>query len=642
MLAEHVHTSTATDDGFRTLDNLRSMLNEGVCAVKWLDRLYAFLLKNGFDGEVRSHWIVLDQAGFLDRISNLYCDKGIDDELKRISDDVLDLTIREELRDVRLTSLNDEDGKGDYEDKNVADRIITELKSQAEDNNLSDKFANASVRLLAWIVRAEQWGWLNDFPVFSLGQGESRSVLWLKNRAVTSELDIPLAPVKAWVKNLQQYKDIFPPTRVLADTFYDAIPDDAAWQKLAEKGCVRVDVVIDRETEYGEFLPDEPLPDDVGHETLHPVALTDIVFLRDSGIIDRVRSSQPRARLFWRFLTEWLIVRDSEGVTAKEAKCACDKCHNYYPAAWLVPLVRNRWVPIGDNKRDTLSAKSLATLFRSGNEELTIPESDVVNKFLKAIRISSLELTMQSVVGDDDPEEVERNLTRLLTASGGNTQNLDKAVQILEQLESDPALTDYLADRRQQMQTVHRNQRLGTLVEDLVKENLEHEGFEVSRTHVGADLIVKRAAIERDDQEEIITLQLAKSYQRWEVEVKATRDNDVRMTPAQAKNAMGLGDGFLLCVVPIEDADALDVDYVQDKMRFVENMDKRVGPLYQDLGKFEKQRRDITVGDVYGVKLELMSGNPRFSVDSSVWEDDGFGLGELAGRLDAGSKGKGK
>ena len=645
MLAEHIQTSTATD-GFRTLDNLRSMLNEGVCAVKWLDRLYAFLLKNGFDGEVRSHWIVLDQAGFLDRISNLYRDKGIDDELKRISDDVLDLTIREELRDVRLTSLNDEDGKGDYENKNVSDQIIAELKSQAEDNNLSDKFANASVRLLSWIVMAEHWDWLNDFPVFSLGRGESRSVLWLKSRAGASESDIPLAPVKAWANDLQQYEDIFPQSQILAGDFYNAVKGASAWQKLAGKGYVRLDVVIAREGYCSDFLPDEPLPDvnDVEHETSQVVERTDIVFLqRDRiGIMERVRGSQPRARLFWRFLTEWLIARDPEGLTIKEAKCDCDSSHNYYPAAWLVPLVRNRWVPIGDNKRDRLAAKSLATLFRNSNEKLAIPESDVVSKFLKAIRISSLELTMQSVVGDGDPEEVESKLTRLLTASGGNTQNLDKAVQILEQLESDPALTDYLAERQQQMQTVHRNQRLGTLVEDLVKENLEREGFDVSRTRVGADLVVRRAADDRDEQGEIITLQLAKCDQRWEVEVKATRSDDVRMTPAQANKAVDLGDGFLLCVVPIEDEDALDVDYVRDKMRFVEGMGERVRSLCYALDEFEGQREDITAGNVQGVKLEVMDGNPRFSVDRSVWEKHGFGLGELAARLDAGSKGKGK
>ena len=653
-LAEHIESHSGG-----TLDGLQGMLKEDVCAVEWLNLMYAFLRENGLDSEFSSRRIVLDQIGHLDELSNLHRDKDIDDELKRISDDVLSLQVRDYLRDVRLTSLDKEVGRGDYGNKNVADRIIAELKSHVEDDNLSDKFANASVRLLAWIVRAEQWDWLNDFPAFSLGLDGSRSALWLKSRTSARESDIPLAPVKAWVENLQQYKDIFPPTHVLADKFYDAIPDDAAWQKLAEKGCVRVDVIIVREEYCMDFLPDEPLPDvdGVEHETGDMVGRTDIVFLqRDRiGIMERVRSSQPRARLFWKFLTEWLIARDSEGLTAKEARCDCGNSHNYYPAAWLVPIVRNRWVPVGDSKRDRVSAKSLATLFHGSNEELTIPETDVVSNFLKAIRVSRLELTMQSMVGTGDPEEVESRVTKILAATGGKPQNLDMAVQILEQLEDapelsqileqmkgDPALTDYLADRQQQMQTVHRNQRLGTLVEDLVKENLEQEGFDVRRTHVGADLVVRRAAVERDEQEEIMTLALAKQDQRWEVEVKATRDNDVRMTPAQAKNAIKLESGFLLCVVPIKGEDAPDVDYVRDRMRFVEGMGERVRPLSENLDDFQEQREDITAGDVQGVKLEVMDGNPRFSVDRSVWEDDGFGLGELAARLDPGGKCKGE
>ena len=657
MLAAHIQKETAISSFLGTLDNLRNMLNEDVCPVKWLDRLYAFLLKNGFDREVSNHRIVLDQSGRFNTISNLYRDKGIDDELKRISDDVLALGIRKDLRDVRLTSLNDKAGKGDYDNKNVADRIITELKKQAEDNNLSDEFANASVRLLAWIVSAEQWDCMSGFPAFSLSNTDDRRVIWL-NQAGASESDIPLAPVKAWPNDLQQYEDIFPQSRILACDFYNVMKSASDWQKLVGKGYVQLDVVITSEEYCGDFLPDEPLPDvnDVEHETSRMVERTDIVFLqRDRiGIMERVRSSPTRARLFWKFLTEWLIVRDPEGVTVKEAKCDCDNWHNYYPAAWLVPLVKNRWVPIGDSKRDWVSAKSLATLFRGRTEEFSIPENDAVSNFLKAIRVSPLELTIQSVAGTDDPEEVESKVANILSMTGGNLQKLDMAVsimeqmeddpnlpQILDQLKDDPALTDYLADRRQQRQTVHRNQRLGGLVEDLVKENLEHAGFEVSRTRVGADLVVKLGGVEQDEQEEITKLELVKDARRWEVEVKATRDNDVRMTPAQAKNAMDLGNGFLLCVVPIEGDDELDLEYVRDRMRFVEEMGERVEPLYDALDEFEEQRKDITGDDGDGVKLEVMNGNPRFSVDRSVWEYDGFELGELAARLDPGGKGKG-
>ena len=646
-LAEHIES-----DSGGTLDGLQGMLKEDVCAVKWLDRMYAFLRENGFDSEFSSRRIVLDQIGCLDELSNLYRDKDIHNELKRISDDVLNLEVRDYLRDVRITSLNDEAGKGDYENKDVADRIIAELKRCAGNENLSDEFADAGVRLLAWVVNAEQWDWLDDFPAFSLRRDGNRAVLRL-NRAGASESDTPLAPVSAWPEDLRQYATIFPSTRILADKFYDAIPDESAWQKLAKAGCVRLNVVTTRLTKVNKSLLEHLLDDEENHRTTDEISVTDIVGRAD--IMDQVRDSRRSAFLLWRFLTEWLVKEDVHGLSVKEVECECGDTHSYYQAAWLEPLRESAWIRLSNSSRRLrASANSLAELLRdNGWDPRNLNENPHAIKLLEAIGVSRFDLMKETI--EVIPGEMDDKLINIMTAAGGNPKNLDKVPQILEQLDAapelsqileqmkdDPALTDYLAERRQQRQTVHRNQRLGTLVEDLVKENLEQEGFEVSRTHVGADLIVRRTAVERDEQEEIMTLALAKQDQRWEVEVKATRDNDVRMTPAQAKNAIKLESGFLLCVVPIKGEDAPDVDYVRDRMRFVEGMGERVGPLYQDLGKFERQRRDIIVGDVYGVKLELMSGNPRFSVDSSVWEDDGFELGELAGRLDAGSGGKGK
>lgn len=642
------HIESASESSF---DELRGLLGEDVCAVEWLNRMYAFLLNNGFEEEVRSRRIVLDQVEALDQISNLYRDKDIDNELKRISDDLLNLQVRDYLRDVRLTSLDDEVGRGDYENKDVADRIIAELKSRASNENLGDEFANASVRILAWIVSTEQWDWLDDFPAFSLRRSGRRSVLRL-NQAGASESDIPLAPVRVWPDDLRQYADIFPSTRILAGKFYDAIPDEAAWQKLARAGCVRVNVVITRLTKVNKSIL-EHLPDDEeNHRTTAEISVTDIVGRVD--IMDQVRDSRPSAFLLWRFLTEWLIKEDVHGLNVKKVECECGEIHSYYQAAWLEQLRENAWIRLSNSdRRLRASANSLAELLRdNGWDPKNLNENPHAIKLLEAIGVSRFDLMVETI--EVTPGEMDDKLINIMTAAGGNPQNLDKVPQILEQLEDapdlsqfleelkdDPALTDYLADRRQQRQTVHRNQRLGTLVEDLVKENLEHEGFDVRRTHVGADLIVRRAAVERDEQEEIATLKLAKHDRRWEVEVKATRDNDVRMTPAQAKNAMELGDGFLLCVVPIEGDDEPDVDYVRDRMRFVEGMGERVRPLHEYLDEFEEQREDITASDVDGVKLEVMNGNPRFSVDRSVWEYDGFELDELAARLDAGSKGKG-
>lgn len=635
-LAAHVEKATE-------IDELRSMLVDDVCAVEWLDSLYAFLFDNELDNEVRNRTIVLDQAGYLDELSNLRRDKDINSEIKRISDDILDLKIREDLRDVRLTSLSDEVGI-DYENKDVIARIIAELNNLTKADALSDKFTKASVQLLAWIVRNEEWDSLDDFPAFSLNRTDGSRVPLSLDRKDADDANMPLAPVKAWTEGLQKYADLFPPTQILADDFYDSSPDASVWNKLAEEGIVRTNIIITREENYDVFLPDEPLRDDCDHETLNSVTLTEVVslprgFVR-GGIIDRVRSSQTRARLFWRFLTEWLINQDAKGLTSKEEDCECEDGakHNYYSATWLVPIVRNSWVPIGNNKRDRVSAKSLATLFRGSSEGLDISQSDAANAFLAAIRISRFDLMRETIAKDDKARAVmDTKLTNIMAAAQNNPDLLDRVPKFLEQLQDDESLPDYIEERIERKRTVHLNQQLGSLVEDLVKESLENEGFTVKRTHIGADLVIEHDFVEEDKNTEI-GLELAKESSRWMVEVKATRDNDVRMTPAQAKNAMVRADKFLLCVVPVETNAVPGLDDVRRNMKFVEKMGERVSEVCRNLDAFEEQRHQITREDGDGVKLVVMSGTTRISVASSVWKDDGFGLDALANRLNPNNK----
>lgn len=634
-LAEHIEKATSTVD-YGDIDKIRSMLSDGVCVVEWLDNLYAFLIANGFDGEVRTRRIVLDQDGYLDKISNLHRDNGIDAELKNIADDILGLGIREELRDVRLKSLSDEVGKGDYENENVIRQIIDELNSPTDYYNLNDNFAQASVGLATWIVENEQWDHLDGFPAFSLNSIDGNRRFLSLDLLDVDDANMPLAPVKAWNKDVQQYADLFPPTQIVADDFYDAVLDSSVWKKLAEEGIVRTSIVITLKRNCADFLPDEPLRDDLDHETLNLVALTDVVFL--AGIMDRVRNSPNRARLFWRFLTEWLVNHDAGGLTPTEAACECEDeaKHNYYPAAWLVPIAKNRWVPIGDNKRDKVNAKSLASLFRGSSEGLDISQSDAANAFLAAIRISRFDLMRETIAKDDKARAVmDAKLTNIMAAAQNKPDLLDRVPKFLEQLSKDAKLPDYLEERQKQTQRVRRNQQLGGLVEELVEASLIDEGFIVERTHVGADLLIQPPKDDVSD-DDVTELTLSKDNEKWRVEVKATRDNDVRMTPAQAKNAVKSGDRFLLCVVPVE-ADTLpDLDDVRDNMRFVEDMGKRVSSLCDDLDDFEEYRNEITsydYADNRGARLEIVSGNARVRVANSVWEDDGFGLDALATRL---------
>ena len=88
------------------LEDIHGLLIDDICAVKWLNHLLSFLRENGFDNEISNRELVLDQAGYLDKLSNLYRDKDIDGELKDVADD-LGLRLREYLRDNRISTLAD-------------------------------------------------------------------------------------------------------------------------------------------------------------------------------------------------------------------------------------------------------------------------------------------------------------------------------------------------------------------------------------------------------------------------------------------------------------------------------------------------------------------------------------------------------
>ena len=157
----------------------------------------------------------------------------------------------------------------------------------------------------------------------------------------------PLAPVLSWVDDLQPYSELFPRRHILANTFFDAVPDPDIWQTLEEKGFIRRNVIITirRNASFNALLPEDPLTENEDHNTSEPIFVTNVAFLTkdDIGIMARVRQSQRLARIFWSFLTEWLIVHDSKGLEINnEELCTCKEKHRYYSAEWLGPIVRNK------------------------------------------------------------------------------------------------------------------------------------------------------------------------------------------------------------------------------------------------------------------------------------------------------------
>ena len=281
------------------LETLQNLLQEGVCAVKWLDRFYGFLKEVGlFKDVIHEFSFIPNQVGEFNYLEKLHSDKDIDKDLKEI-EDFLDIepSIKQSLRHTLLNSLEDEVGAGPWNDKSVVDTLISELKGQA-DYNPDDDFRMASTRLFAWIVRKEEYSLLQGFPVFAeeVNSDEPSLIRLLHDER-------PLAPILSWADDLQEYFELFPQRHILANAFFDAVDGENVWQMLETKGFIRTDVIIRdcREVSSDMFKLGVPLEGE--HESEKKFAVTDIAFLttKDIGIIDRVRQSRHLARKFWRF-----------------------------------------------------------------------------------------------------------------------------------------------------------------------------------------------------------------------------------------------------------------------------------------------------------------------------------------------------
>lgn len=606
------------------LSLLQAALKDGISAISWLDQLVGFLRNNGLGEVVREFRIVPSQGGLLSTLPALHRDLAISAELKNVAD-LLDWRIRSELRDPRITSLAEESGAGDWDDDYVVGDLIRRLRERA-DKNPDDEFRQASVRLFAWLVQHDDWETLRGFPAFARRAVSDRPIDVVYLPGNDGGIDQPLAPVGVWPADLRPFADLFPPNRILADDFFDALPNTDSWQLLVEHAIVRVTIAISDNANVSKFYPDHPLREGVEHITVAHVPVTDV--WRRGEIMERVRDSQARARLFWQFLTEWLSPNDVGSLEIKKAQCTCGEEHRYYSAAWLEPLRENTWVRMSNDARTYATEQSLANLLRdSGWEPASLNDNAAAVKLLEAIGVSRLNL-VREFISDDDGTRValDNAFTNILETAGNNISYITHARQFIEDLKDDQDLPGVLDERRERRRQVHDNQELGGQVEILVKQSLEGEGFTVQRTGVGSDF-----AIEYND---VTRLELARSDRTWLVEVKATRDNRVRMTGKQATTAVKKGAGFLLCVVPVEGEVAdLALDSVRASMRFVANIGPRVDRLCQDLNHFEDMRNNITAGESLGVQLEVDSGTARVRVANSVWEDEGFPISELLDRL---------
>ena len=636
QLASQMIEKTKNFQGWGNLANLQELIRADFSGVKWLNQLYGFLRDNEFNHVIHSLRFIPDQEGRFHSLSQLYRDPGIDDVLKEVAQ-LLEWRIRTELRSFQLPSLDEEEGPGYMESDDVVRKLLGELSDRVKSKENPDAaFKEASVNLFAWVVSQEEYSGFLNCPVFAV---DGKSVLELSS---ADNRISPLAPVRSWHKDLRRFEDLFPPEYILDDAFFEKVSDQEVWKRLNDLDIVRTDVIIPREATNLNTLSLGLQGDNEAHEAIARFSVTD--FVEREAVMERVRNSTDRGRLFWQFITEYLIKAGDQLLETQTIECkSCDSTHNYYPAAWLESVRNNQWIRQGDS-RFTPDAKSLANLLRGSDWKLSsLDENHALVEFLKAIRLTSSELQFEFIMNDKERDTVIQKVAEVHQAVGGNwepiealakrIQNDEKAseniVRILEAPEDElDQVVEELAERQEQQRRVIENQDLGLQVEKWVGEILKDEGFKVESIRTGADFII---------ESDLITLGVTRGTQEWWIEVKSAQVESVKMSSEQTQKALKKKEKFLLCVVPIPESTDRNPEAVRKNMRFIKNISKKFGDRVTEFCERIDEQEAIRANkdDIFtGVELEGEVGKAETRVQKSVWEsDEAFPLENLKEKL---------
>jgi len=608
-----------------SITGLLDHLVDGTDAYGWLNTFFGLLVTADLTHLFSDLALLPNQNGeFLKRTFPLYRDGSIDDDLKGIAEE-LGLSGRGELlaseiRTEKLTSILQEKSEAA-----LLSECVVEVKRQSKSPDVTcDGFISQSKPLLAWIIRNEKWEELDEFPVVTrFGSAVHASVHKLDSDP-TGDVELPLCPSYAWSEKARPFVDLFPPRLVLTDQYAGEISVDM-WSLVYDRGFVRTTPLFNTNERIKCFLADESFSidddDENQVESVEPVAISQLAFLRMSnqGVIDRIRGSRERAIQFVEFLLEFNLEEDGDAFEKHSVTCDDDKEHEYFRAGWLITLAQRSWVPSG-KRSSKATAESLGNLLRENAgvlERLTTPKA---RQLLSALRVGLADLALHTLADEEESRiSLMSAISDITRAAGGDA---DRVRRLAEEISKSPNLFDEIEKRAETRRSVQKNQEIGRIVEELLRDALESEGLKVTRTGVGSDYEVENDLIE-DEQEQWIEI---KGRQSFLIEVKSSRSDKVGMTVTQARMAVKESDRFVLCIVTIEDENVTKEE-VRTNARFITDIGERLKLAVKEYDNFEATQRSARGSvDDERIEVDITDSDVRFRIAGRLGHEVGFGI----------------
>ncbi|CUS96540.1 DUF3883 domain-containing protein [Candidatus Kryptobacter tengchongensis] len=214
--------------------------------------------------------------------------------------------------------------------------------------------------------------------------------------------------------------------------------------------------------------------------------------------------------------------------------------------------------------------------------------------------------------------ELDKAMGALFSIFMTNPSRLNQIAQLAQ---SDPKLfIEEMEKRLYTREQIQRNQAIGSLVEKLLKDILEKEGFKVKVTGVGSDFVIENDFV-KDNMETIFEVKKEDRICLY-IEVKTTSQDFVKMTLNQAHEAKDKMDRYALCVIQLNSlkiSEEIDEEYIRKQAKFVMNIGEKIRDKVEKVENLKAQQEAISeAGDI---EVEISEGPIRFKINKTVWEE---------------------
>ena len=580
--------------------------------VRYLDTVGECWEKRQIEHAAALDGLLPDQHGRLLLHKDLRKEDEIPEQLKDIAASI-GIDIRSQLLDKELYELSQSLGLRYLPatlNKLVPDSVTEDILVERCVNLLAQKFVegkrapadqellNGSVRLLSYLWNTKGRAAEETAKRCPLIAADETAIKWANTRMM-------MAPVSAWHAEAQPFSGAYPPQRILSPLYGgdadiqlpNVVPALVSWgMAIADPLTKSAPEVKDKRL---KALAAEGADTDgitvSGIEFSHIALLHDVVILRcQEGVEEAKQLLGMVLKYIARYDDKWHVWLDAPG-----RKERADVTVRVRGAVWVADLTSRAWVPVEGEEG---SAKALATYATIKN--LLEPEWLINND-------SGIAL-LNECFGFDALE------SRLLGVEPERRQDMrDGLARLVDVAKNDPDAVSKFADELEEQQRrtrdVARWRQLGLAVQEAVKSAVESHGLEAKLVDRGFDyeVFIKQGGdIEEAD---IARMEIGSHF----LEVKATTQGEIRMTPAQAAVAAGKADRYILCVVDLRGIPLheLDRDWKAEEVEAVSHVVTDIGTYVRDT----KELVDAAKASEVGIRNDTVL---RYGVPVDIWNTD--------------------